>query len=428
MACILAKPQRELKGILSFTTSEIDQVMVLGRLKDEIAEIKNRYYIGLHHNWHPVDFEISNIFDFHFLESKDAIFLSGSESLLELDACNFTPAYFSKQRNSPIWDVLIIGRTANFKRPYRTLETIRELFDKGHHLKILWICPMDINKNRDKAILKEYEDGFSQKEKELFTLLNPSANHPFTFSRQELSLFYLSSRCFVHFADVETRCRVAAYAFCAGIPVVGNLKIANILPSKIAKEPTFFEVKSDDYADSILKALNQSKNTNQSDCVDVLSERQSIDRMVVELNRILKPPVEILQSDLFVTNLDIRLGASHTGSSSSNSYSMDLPEFLRKLICTNDESLFEKIEISSSEPEHEIEKIMSFEEQETQKSCNISIGKGRFEEIKITRHGKLRFLLYRVLKFANKVPFIGSLCRSVYIVLKARLEAQKRYP
>jgi hypothetical protein len=71
---------------------------------------------------------------------------------------------------------------------------------------------MDLEKSEDQSVAKAYENMFSQSEKEFFTLLNPQANYPFTFSRQELSLFYLSSRSYVHFADVETKQRLEADA------------------------------------------------------------------------------------------------------------------------------------------------------------------------------------------------------------------------
>jgi hypothetical protein len=418
LACILAKPTKKSKGILSISTSELDQIMRNGYLVNEALEIKKSYYLGLHHNWHPVDFEISSDFDFHFLESKDAIFLKGNEPLLEMDACNFTPTCFSNTRNNPIWDVLIVGRTANFKRPFKTIETLRELFDKGHLLRTLWICPMDLEKPEDRSLVKAYESMFSQSEKELFTLLNPQANYPFTFSREELSFFYRSSRSFVHFADVETRCRVAAYAFCAGIPVIGNSVISNILPVEIATEPTFFEVKNDDYFSAILRAISEPMPTNQRECLNVLSASSSINRMVENMNRCINPPVEFVASQFFSSNLDIRLGAAHTGNSSSNSYGMDLVMFMKSLKETRANTIYETIVIDSTDPENEIEKILNKEKVLEDKVKTFSIKNGRSGEIKITRRGKLRFLLYRILKRTNDIPLIGARIRRVYILMK----------
>ena len=418
MACILAKPTKKNKGILSVTTSELDQIMRKGDLVDEALEIKKSYYLGLHYNWHPVDFEISSDFDFHFLESKDAIFLKGHEPLLEMDACNFTPTCFSNTRNNPIWDVLIVGRVASFKRPFKTIETLRELFDKGHLLKTLWICPMDLEKPEDRSLVNAYESMFSQSEKELFTLLNPQANYPFTFSREELSLFYRSSRSFVHFADVETRCRVAAYAFCAGIPVIGNSAISNILPVEIATEPTFFEVKNDDYVSAILRAISEPMPINQRDCIKVLSESSSIHRMVANMNRCINPPVAFVASQFFSKNLDIRLGAAHTGNSSSNSYGMDLVKFMKSLRETRANTFYESIVINSTDPESEMEKIMNKGKLLEDKVQTFSIKNGRSGELKITRRGKIRFVLYRILKRTNDIPLLGSRLRRIYTLFK----------
>ncbi len=419
MACILVKPDSGHKGVLSVTTSEINQILDNGRLTDEVREIKNLYYLGLHHNWHPVDFEISSEFDFHFLESKDAIFLNGKEKLMEMDACNFTPACFSDSRNNPIWDVLIVGRTANFKRPFKTIETVRELFDRGNYLKILWICPMDLEKSEDRSVAKAYEDMFSQSEKEFFTLLNPQANYPFTFSRQELSLFYLSSRSYVHFADVETRCRVAAYAFCAGIPVIGNSTIANILPKNFAVEPTFYQVKGDDYVSAILEATHGSVQTNQSACINVLSESASVDRLVEKLNILLNPVKEFQRSQVFASNLDIRLGSAHTGIKSSNSYELDLIAFINGLTNENANKLFENVEIGSMSPENMVCSGITSESTFKDSVQRFSIRNYRKSEIKVSRNGHVRFNLYRAFRIADKVPLLGGLVRKGFKICKS---------
>lgn len=423
MACILVTPNGKQKGILSVTTSELDQITYGGRLVEDVSGIKDLYYLGLHHNWHPVDSEISAEFDFHFLESKDAVFLNGSENLLDLDACNFTPSCFSNSRNSPLWDVLIVGRTANFKRPFKTLETVRELFDRGHLLKVLWICPMDFESADDKAVAEGYERLFRQREKELFTLLNPQANFPFTFSRQELSLFYLSSRLFVHFADVETRCRVAAYAFCAGIPVIGNSTIANILTEELAIEPTFYEVKNDDYVTSILKAVNEPMPTNQSGCMNILSEGSSINRLVANLNDRLHPNQEFHASQFFSNNLDNRLGASHSGDESSNSYGVDLLAFIRGLKNTNADNLFKNIPMNSPSPEHEFGSLAILQSNKTYPTLIFDLKKYREIEVKISRNGRVRFGLYKIFKFIVKFPLIGIGTRRLLKVLKSAIRS-----
>lgn len=423
MACILVKPNGKHKGILSVTTSELDQVTYRGQLIEDILGIKHLYYLGLHHNWHPVDFEISGEFDFHFLESKDALFLKGVQNLLEMDACNFTPAYFSNKKNSPVWDLLIVGRTANFKRPFKTLETVRELFDRGHLLKVLWICPMDFENTDDKAVAEGYEKLFSRSEKELFTLLNPRSNFPFTFSRQELSMFYLSSRSYVHFADVETRCRVAAYAFCAGIPVIGHSLIANILTEELAIEPTFYEVRDDDYVASILKAVNEPMKSDQSGCMNILSERSSINRLVANLNHCLNPRQEFTTTQFFSNNLDIRLGAAHSGNETSNSYGIDLLAFIQLLKNENADNLLKNISINSYNPEHDFGRLANLELNKPHSTLSFDLKKYRKSEIKISRNGRVRFRLYKVIKFMHALPLIGFGIRRLIKIFQSAIKS-----
>lgn len=278
---------------------------------------------------------------------------------------------------------------------------------------------MDLEKSEDRSVAKAYEDMFSQSEKELFTLLNPQANYPFTFSRQELSLFYLSSRSYVHFADVETRCRVAAYAFCAGIPVIGNSTIANILPNDLAMEPTFYQVAGDDYVEPILKAISTQLETNQRECLQTLSETYSVDRLVQNLNFCLKPVREFVRSQVLGSNLDIRLGAAHSGVASSNSYEIRLREFLLGIMNSDVNSKLEKIQIKSLEPEIEIGCLINLKNSNRHEQQTISIRKERLKEIRITRRGNLRFIAYQILKMTNRIPFLGSRIRFIYIYIKS---------
>ena len=423
MACILVKPNGKHKGILSVTTSELDQITCRGKIIEDVLGIKALYYLGLHHNWHPVDSELSEEFDFHFLESKDALFLKGSENLLEMDACNFTPAYFSNNRNIPVWDLLIVGRTAYFKRPFKTLETVRELFDRGHLLKVLWICPMDFKNTDDKAIAEGYEKLFSRSEKELFTLLNPQSNFPFTLSRQELSLFYLSSRSYAHFADVETRCRVAAYAFCAGIPVIGHSMIANILTEELAIEPTFYEVKNDDYVTSILKAVYEPVKPDQSACMNILSEGSSINRLVANLNHCLNPKQEFATNQFFSNNLDNRLGAAHSGNETSNSYGIDLLAFIKGLKNENADNFFKNIPINSHSPEHDFGSLAILELNKTHSTLSFDLKKYRKSEIKISRRGRVRFSLYKIIKIMYALPLIGIGIRRLMKILQSAIKS-----
>jgi len=425
MACILALPNGERKGIVSITTSEINQIMNNDAISPEARSLKKSFYLGLHHNWHPVDFRLPIEFDFHFLESRDLIFAQNDALLLEMDACNFTPQSFSKPRNNPTWDLLIVGRSTSFKRPFKTLEVVRDLYDQGHLLKILWICPMNLDNSDDRAVAEAYENLFTTAEMENFTLLNPASNNPFTFSREELALFYLSSKIYVHFADTETRCRTAAYAFCAGMPVVGNSVIANILPMRLATEPTFYQVRNDDYVKPILSALSKPRTIMQLDCKEVLSEERSILRFVNSINNGLKPTSIFEKHDIFSADLDIRLGAAHLGIKSSNSSSLTLKEFIVGLQISEVLSVLNKNVIKSMQPERELENLLLFAQDRIVNVIDLSreaLLVERKREIFISKKGNARFILYQILVSVEKIPIVRNLARVIFQFLKNRVK------
>ena len=423
MACIISPPFRSRKGVLSLTTSDLRQLADESDLSTLLRSLRSRYMIGLHHNWHPVDFQLPNGFDFHFLESKDLIFPQ-NELLFELDACNFTPKIFEGPLGKPKWDILIVGRTANFKRPFKTLETIREIYDAGHALKVLWICPMenDLSENSEAYdLLDLYESLFTAAEKEMFTLLNPSANFPFTFSRDELALFYQSSRLYVHFADFETRCRTAAYAFVAGIPVVGYQSIVNILPDELHNEPTFYEVDGDDYVSPIIRALTSESTTPRSECAKILSESYSVIKFVKQLNEAFSPEPAFTVDDLWHNNLDVRLGASHLGKSSSNSYSSTLETFCKSSIQLLEvEEIVEKLRPLQN-PENEMDKILlagiPSEEYSTTTEL-IRLHSYRKLEMKRSYRGKFRFRCYSTMKAIYEIPILGFLVLKFWATIK----------
>jgi hypothetical protein len=97
---------------------------------------------------------------------------------------------------------------------------------------------------------------------------------------------------------------------------------------------------------------------------------------------------------------------------------MDLVMFMKSLKETRANTIYETIVIDSTDPENEIEKILNKEKVLEDKVKTFSIKNGRSGEIKITRRGKLRFLLYRILKRTNDIPLIGARIRRVYILMK----------
>ena len=179
--------------------------------------------------------------------------------VIGLDACNFTPSVFSPG-SQPFWDVLFVARAVYFKRIPQFFDAIRTLYDQGHELRVLLLCPMPPYDPAEAktvfyGIRESYSKLFDEDEQDRFTLLTMDWRYPFPLDLPTLAHFYRSSRVFVHTADDERRCRVAAYAWSSGLPVVGLPPIGSLLSKDLRRPPWFFEARRDrDFAPLIIEA------------------------------------------------------------------------------------------------------------------------------------------------------------------------------
>ena len=170
------------------------------------------------------------------------------------------------------------------------------------------------------------------------------------------------------------------------------------MTEELAIEPTFYEVKNDDYVTSILKAVYEPVKPDQSACMNILSEGSSINRLVANLNHCLNPKQEFATNQFFSNNLDNRLGAAHSGNETSNSYGIDLLAFIKGLKNENADNFFKNIPINSHSPEHDFGSLAILELNKTHSTLSFDLKKYRKSEIKISRRGRVRFSLYKIIK------------------------------
>lgn len=105
MACLIKAPSEGSKGVVVFTTQERDRVIRPDRqFAERVAALKDRWLIGLHHNWHDYAFTYDPLYDFSMAGEEDLREVNGREfPLIPLDACNFVPSYFSPARSDRFW-------------------------------------------------------------------------------------------------------------------------------------------------------------------------------------------------------------------------------------------------------------------------------------------------------------------------------------
>lgn len=339
MACLLKLPLGQSKGVVTFTTPEQRVMNSKPHLRGMLNELRKQYVTGLHFNWHDYQFKPDPLFDFFMAGEKDLRPVNNTPyRLFPLDACNFTPSIYTPNGTAKFWDLLIVGNPVFFKRPEVVLKTIRKLFDKtGRRYRILYICPIPEYKltNLDTAfydIREYYEALFTREERNWFTLLTTTFNSPFPFDRHTLSVFFQNSRVFLHCTTDERRCRIAAYAWCAGLPVVAYPSVASILPESLQCEPGFFRVDNDDdYVTQIVAALDAADHFDSKPYRMELSETYMTANLDNKLEALFGELELPYQGKLLDRNLDIRLGWHHGIGGKINGVGQPLDEFMPML-------------------------------------------------------------------------------------------------
>lgn len=327
MACIIKFPGKT-KGVVSFTTQEQNYI-------ESFGDLKNKWVVGLHHNWQPGQHDPR--FDFNFIGKEDMI--TPNAPVIDMDACNFVSKYFYPTTNEKHWDILYVTRSVDFKRVDAFFKIIRNLYDRGHYYRILLVvcmCP-DLNESTarvPKYPLEVYQELFSHSEREKFNFLEMNYNYPFTFDHKTLSVFYKNSKIFLHPANREFRCRVAAQAHACSMPLISYPCQSTLLPIHLRKSPINYICNSDnEIVDSIIEAVsNYENNVNSLELKEVSDYFQDCNTSK-RLEGYLKDffasiDLNFDPSDGFnFNNLDRRLGRHHGISVGSNKVDMTLEKF-----------------------------------------------------------------------------------------------------
>lgn len=355
MACLIKAPRGECKGVVTFTTGERDDLIFRHKdLQSAVEKLRQRFAVGMHHNWHDFNFRYNPLFDFHMAGEEDLIPADGNPvPLIPMDACNFSPPFFAPTQTEKFWDILFIARAVKFKGIPEFFKAIRRLYDQGHALRVLFLCPMPPpGPHAQTDARKIYDDMFTKREQQTFVFLTLDFNYPFPFDLETLGHFYRSSRIFVHSAPDERRCRVAAYAWATGLPVVGKDCIGSILSKPLRRDPYFFRI--DDYEEfpaAILAALEAARG--QPDFAAARDE-VAVERSIHVLNGHLKslfaerswlPP----QEESAATNLDLRLGRHHGLAFGGNLIPQDIGRFMDVLSSLSDEEYEEVMTLPDPE-------------------------------------------------------------------------------
>jgi glycosyltransferase involved in cell wall biosynthesis len=353
MACIIKLPG-DTKGVISFTSQEREKlIMTSSENISLINKIRKNWVIGQHHNWQPCNYD--PFFDFSFALSND---LLNNGNLIEMDCCNFSPNYFENidNKHQKFWDVLYVCRAVEFKRVPVFFDTIRKIYDKGYKYKVLLICSLPQEDRSPSNFFEMYLEKFSRKEREMFTVIAPEFDYPFTYSRETLSFFYKSSKVFLHTTDYEKHSRVACYAWSCGVPVIASPSVGDVLNSSTRKKPFYYEVKSyDDFVDKTIEAVeNHNSELDMMPVVEQFCETYSVKKLVSELENFFSSKLNLdFKPEFLITkDLDFRLGRHHQISLGSNCVDM---KFKDLLLLLNDNGKVDSLKQFINSEDFEIE-------------------------------------------------------------------------
>lgn len=362
MACLIRPATSHTKGVLTLTTPERDQLIYrFPDIHQKLLALKQRYAIGLHHNWHDYSLRYDNLFDFHLAGLEDLKEQDGKLiPLVPMDACNFSPPCFRVGSTEKFWDILFVARAVAFKGIPEFFRAIRTLYDQGHRLRVLFICPVPPQK-RDGVVhdvRKQYDALFNNAEQELFTLLTIDFRYPFPFDLETLAHYYRSSRIFVHSAPDERRCRVAAYAWASGLPVVGMAPVGSVLSPSLRQPPYFFETA--DYSDFPTRILDAIATSNAELNFDLarneVASELSIETLNEHIDRIFSDSGWLPATRIgWHENLDIRLGRHHGLPAGVNRVDQDLGALFQYLLAINDVQMSRLL--SAVDPEAKIAEL-----------------------------------------------------------------------
>jgi hypothetical protein len=339
----------ETLGCVSFTTPERDNFIRRDPATlAAVQSLKNRYLVGLHHNWHDFEFVHDPLFDFSMAGEADLIERSGKVfARTPIDCCNFVPQpFFLPRRGEAFWDVINVTREAFFKNQAEFLQAVRAIYDRGRRLRVLHLCPVPRarpGENPVPEIRRLHEELFSVEERRTFTLMTMDWDHPRPLDLDTLAFFYRAAKVFVHTAHDERRCRIAAYAWASQMPVVARDNVASILSAELRREPFYFGYQEDAaLADAILAAVEGCDST--ADWAPVLDVFRPA-KAAAQLDDFLQGLAEkrgrrLSGGPINPSHMDFRLGRHHMVTDSSpNLLPQTVAGFCEALLSRSDADL-----------------------------------------------------------------------------------------
>ena len=226
MAFVLKDPVGDSPGIIIFTHKErLFLDCNVPPVKKALSELRKHYVFGMHWGAHHPNVSPPTIIDFH-LAGPGTVSFARPVRHIPLCSRNFTPACFKPASLPKYWDVINISRPIRQKRLDDFFQVIRRVYDQGHLLRVLLLCPwpprMDDPSWWYRELEGDYLRMFSESERQYFSLmrLQHGPVGAFPLPQETIAYFYNVSKFFCLFSEHEGESRVIAEALLCGLPVV----------------------------------------------------------------------------------------------------------------------------------------------------------------------------------------------------------------
>ena len=229
MAHIFKKPTKNNKGIIVYTHKELEAPRwkdLTGPLPIVSNRIAERYHIGMHYGAVPRHFGSLHPHVSFVMASKNQVTLGDKNVLhIPMNSRNFLPDFFKPRDTPKYWDILNVSRNHPHKHLDIFIHAVKALYNEGLMYNVLLVVATEPHElehdSKWPKIVEMYEEMFSMKERDHFTLLRLSPE----FSGQGLSMrtiahFYNSSKVFSMICHAEGESRVIHEALICGLPVV----------------------------------------------------------------------------------------------------------------------------------------------------------------------------------------------------------------
>ena len=226
MAHIFKYPQHNQNGIVVISHAEAS--LAMDHHGDIMQQIKDKkYFIGVHYGGFSKGAYYPPFADFFMGKRSVTDIATRFPHSFEIPvvSSNFTSMVFKKDPEvKKYWDIICVARAAKGKRLDLLFSQVKKIYKMGYAYKVLLVCPKrheDTPQNHFMNIEDVYYETFTNKERQLFTLMRLDENLEFKgLSKTQLAYFYQASKVSTLLSLCEGSPGVIAESLLCEVPVV----------------------------------------------------------------------------------------------------------------------------------------------------------------------------------------------------------------